>query len=201
MLFSIKSIMKIEEVSTVFNSEILIEVFQQYQGIAALISLTISVLVALVGVIPSVFVTAANILFFGPWMGFIISLLGEVIGGYISFLAYRKGFKKATEKLVGKYKLIDRLVHSDGMKAGLLIFQGRLLPFVPSGIVTLASSVSNVSGTIYNIATLLGKIPSIALEVLISYQFINIEENLLNLVITIVILITMYLTIKKYSKF
>lgn len=200
-MFFYKSYNKNARGNKVFNSEILMEIFQQYHTIAVLISLTISVLVALAGVIPSVFVTAANILFFGPWMGFVISLLGEVVGGYISFLAYRKGFKKATEKLIGKYKLIDRLVHSDGMKAGLLIFQGRLLPFVPSGIVTLASSVSDVNGTIYNIATLLGKIPSIALEVLISYQFINIEENLLNFVITIVILITMYITIKKYSKF
>lgn len=180
-----------------FDSQIVIEIFTKYESIAVLISLLISIIIALAGVLPSIFVTSANIIFFGPVVGFCISLLGEVIGGYITFFIYRKGFKKSTEKILGKYKLVDMLVHSKGKKAGLLIFQGRLLPFVPSGIITLAAALSDVRGYIFNIATFTGKIPSIALEVLISYQVINIKENILNLAITLVVLGTIYFMLKK----
>lgn len=77
-----------------FSIDSVVELFNQYNNIAVLISLLISIGIALSGVIPSVFVTGANILFFGPINGFLISLLGETIGGYITFKIYRLGFKK-----------------------------------------------------------------------------------------------------------
>lgn len=182
------------------NSEFILEIFQKYNSFAMLISLLINIIVAIVGFLPSIFITGANIIFFGPLNGFFISLLGEVIGGYITFYVYRKGLKKGTEKLLNDYNLMKKLVRSKGKKAGLLILQGRLLPFMPSGIVTLASAVSDVNGKIFIMATLIGKIPSIALEVLISYQIVHIEENVFNLIITLVILGLIYLTLRYYKE-
>ncbi|EOU2057069.1 alkaline phosphatase, partial [Clostridium perfringens] len=98
----------------------------------------ISVIIALLGIVPSVFVTGANIVFFGPINGFLISLLGEVIGGLISFKVYRKGINKFAGNIEGKYELIDKIVKSEGRNVGILIFEGRLIPFIPSGLVTLA---------------------------------------------------------------
>lgn len=180
-----------------FSIESLTNIFNEYHEIAIIISLLLSIAISLIGVLPSIFVTGANIVFFGPIGGFIISLLGEVIGGYITFKIYRFGFKSSVESLKGKYKLIDNLIISNGKKAGLLIFEGRLLPFVPSGFVTLAASLSNVKSWNFILATLFGKIPSIALESLVSYDMINIKENYLRLVITIVSVILVALTLKK----
>lgn len=80
------------------------------------------------------------------------------------------GFKKKSEKFAGKHRLISNIVKSDGKKAGLLICQGRIIPFIPSGVITFAASVSNVNSAIFTVATLIGKVPSIALEALISYN-------------------------------
>ncbi|MDU7110511.1 MAG: alkaline phosphatase, partial [Clostridium perfringens] len=44
----------------------LINIFNQYSELAIFISLFISVIIALLGIVPSVFVTGANIVFFGP---------------------------------------------------------------------------------------------------------------------------------------
>ena len=78
-----------------------------------------------------------------------------------------------------------------------MIFEGRLIPFIPSGIVTLAASISNVSGWIFIIATFFGKIPSIALEALVSYDLINIKQNYARLLITLIAIVLIYFTMKK----
>lgn len=177
----------------------ILELFNEYNNLAILISLVISILIALSGVVPSVFVTGANILFFGPINGFLISLLGETIGGYITFYVYRKGFKKVAENFVDKNNLLKRIVDSSGMKASLLVFQGRLIPFIPSGFVTLAASISSMKAIPFTIATLLGKIPSIGLEALVSYDLINIQENWIRFFITIIGIIMIWFTIRNKS--
>lgn len=70
---------------------------------------------------------------------------------------------------------------------------------MPSGVITLTSAVSDVNGIVFTIDTFLGKIPQIALEILICYQVINIKENYINNIITVVVLIMIYITLKKYK--
>ena len=180
-----------------FNLDSIVNLFQQYSMYSIPISLFISIIIALLGVVPSIFITGANIAFFGPILGFIISLLGEVIGGYLTFVVYRLGFKKGVENIKDKHNLLKAIVEGEGRKVGLLIFEGRIIPFIPSGFVTLAAAISNVNGAIFIVATFLGKIPSIALEALISYDLINIEENYLRLVFTLIGVLLVYFTLKK----
>ncbi|MBE6053589.1 MAG: TVP38/TMEM64 family protein [Clostridium sartagoforme] len=180
-----------------FNLDSIVNLFQQYSMYSIPISLFISIIIALLGVVPSIFITGANIAFFGPILGFIISLLGEVIGGYLTFVVYRLGFKKGVENIKDRHNLLKAIVEGEGRKVGLLIFEGRIIPFIPSGFVTLAAAISNVNGAIFIVATFLGKIPSIALEALISYDLINIEENYLRLVFTLIGVLLVYFTLKK----
>lgn len=180
-----------------FNVNDILEILKNNSAMSIPISLLISIGISLVGILPSVFITGANIIFFGPVNGFLISLLGETIGAYITFIVYRLGFKKKIEKFTGKHRLISKIVESDGKTAGLLIFQGRIIPFIPSGVITLAASISNVNSVIFTVATFSGKIPSIALESLISYDIINIYDNWIRLSITFIGLIFVKLTITK----
>ncbi len=183
-----------------FDLNNILNLFQEYSMYSIPISLIISIIIALLGVVPSIFVTGANIAVFRRIMGFIISFLGEVIGGYITFIVYRLGFKKSVENIKNKHRLLNAIAESEGKRVGLLIFEGRLIPFIPSGLVTLAASISNVNGRVFTIATFFGKIPSIALEALVSYDLINIEQNYIRLAITLIAIVLLYLTLKK-SKF
>jgi uncharacterized membrane protein YdjX (TVP38/TMEM64 family) len=183
-----------------FNISDIIEVFKNNSSMAVPISLLISIAISLMGVLPSVFVTGANIVFFGPVQGFLISLLGETTGAYITFTVYRLGFKKKIEEFTDKHKLLSEIVNSEGKKAGLLICEGRIIPFIPSGFVTLAASISNVNIKVFTVATLIGKAPSIALEALVSYDIINIYNNWLRLAITIIALILIKFTIGKRGR-
>ena len=77
---------------------------QNHRDIAILISLALSIVVAVLGVLPSVFITAANILFFGFWPGTLISFLGEALGAVVAFVLYRKGFKKGVDAAMKNFR-------------------------------------------------------------------------------------------------
>ena len=137
---------------------------QNHRDIAILISLALSIVLAVVGVLPSVFITAANILFFGFWPGTLISFLGEALGAVVAFMLYRKGFKKGVDAAMKKFPQAQRLITARSREAFFLVFSLRLLPFVPSGVVTFAGAVGAVSLITFVVASSLGKIPALLLE-------------------------------------
>ena len=142
----------------------LLQLFREYHDLAIIISIIISIIIALLGVVPSVFITAANILFFGFWSGTFISFLGEAVGAGIAFILYRKGFKNTVEKKLDTYPKVKNLLKAENKEAFYLIFSLRLIPFVPSGLITFAAAVGKVSFLIFIIASSLGKLPALLIE-------------------------------------
>jgi len=164
------------------------------------LSLLISIIIAVAGIIPSIFVTGANVLFFGPVNGFFISWLGETAGAAISFHLYKTGFRKKFENIKEKHPLIRMIMNASGKKAGLLIFQARLLPFIPSGIVTFAASISSTGFILFLTASAAGKIPSIFLESLVSYDIINFNGNWIRLLLTILAVLPTIFILRRKGK-
>lgn len=150
--------------------EQLFALFNQHPNSAFFISIALSILIALLAVVPSFFITAANILFFGFWRGTIISFLGEALGAIISFWLYRKGFKKKAHHELQKYPRAKQLLEAEGKQAFLLILSLRLLPFVPSGLVTFAASIGKVRPLNFFLASSIGKIPALLIEAYSVYQ-------------------------------
>jgi uncharacterized membrane protein YdjX (TVP38/TMEM64 family) len=179
--------------------ESLLHLLQTYPHLAIFISLVVSILIAIAGLLPSFFITAANILFFGFWQGTFISFLGEALGAAISFVLYRKGFgSKARHKLEG-FPRIQPLINASGTKAATLIFSLRLLPFVPSGLITFAGAIGRISFPLFFISSTLGKLPALLLEAYSVYHII--EWNLQGkLILTLAASVFIYLILKKKSK-
>jgi uncharacterized membrane protein YdjX (TVP38/TMEM64 family) len=150
--------------------EQILEIFGAYPQAALLISLLANILIAVLGVVPSVFVTAANILFFGFWQGTAISFLGEALGAVVSFWLYRKGFKQKLSGALERFPKAQQLVSATGKQAFLLIFSLRLLPFVPSGLVTFAAAIGKVTLGLFVVASSVGKLPALLLEAYAVYQ-------------------------------
>lgn len=142
----------------------LLDLFARHPNAAIFISIATSIVVAVLGLVPSVFVTAANILFFGFWQGTLLSLAGEAVGAMFAFALYRSGFKKKTHASLVKYPKVLRLIDSRGREAFGLILALRLIPFVPSGIVTFAAAIGEVSAAVFFMASTLGKIPALLIE-------------------------------------
>lgn len=167
-----------------------LDLLQQYPQLAIGISLAVSILIAVLGVLPSVFVTAANIAFFGFWNGTLISFLGEALGAAVAFVLYRKGFKKLSQPGLDRHPKVRRLIEAEGREAFLLIVSLRLIPFVPSGLVTFVAAIGRVSLLTFVVASSLGKAPALLMEAWSVYQVTQFgwQGKLILLVVAIALL-------------
>lgn len=132
----------------------------------------------------------------------IISILGEALGAFISFILYRRGIKKIQLKTTQHIKYIETIQNTKGIKAFLLILGLRIFPFIPSGIVTLAGAGSKMGMANFSFASTIGKIPALLIEAYSIYQVLNwTNEGKLILTIISVILIGIFFSKKKKSRF
>ena len=138
--------------------------FHQYPDIAWMISIAVNVGVALLGLVPSVFVTAANMAVWGFFPGTALSLLGESIGAVIAFYVYRLGWKRMAPQTERWPKSIQKLLHLEGWPAAKLVMSLRIMPFMPSGLVTLAAAMSRITSSYFVVSSSIGKIPALLME-------------------------------------
>ena len=178
--------------------ETVLQLFQQHPQLAFIISLLISIFIAVAGVLPSFFVTAANIIFFGFWQGILISFLGEAIGAVVAFLLYRKGFKKNVAARLQKIPRAQALVNAEGKQAFILILSLRLIPFVPSGLVTFAAAIGRVNLSTFVFASSLGKLPALLLEGYSVYQVSQFNWQG-KIILAVVAIMLIYYALKNYE--
>lgn len=177
-----------------------IELFKDYEQYAILFSLAISIIISIAGVIPSVFLTAANLIVFGFWEGMILSFLGESLGAYVSFILYRKGFRKFALQKSTNHKYLQRLLKTNGKDAFFLIIGLRIFPFIPSGLVTLTAAVGNVSAVIFVLASSIGKVPALFIEAYSVYQVIQWNGSIKIILTAASIMILGYILRKIFLK-
>ena len=180
------------------------QVIQVFEGLglyAILLSIVLNIIISVLGVVPSFFLTAANISFFGFGQGLLISIAGEAFGAIVSFYLYRKGIKKVTGKVTVQSRWINNLKQTEGITAFFLVLALRLAPFVPSGIITLVSAGSKMGILNFSAASTLGKIPALLIEaysVKAVLQFDWQGKMILGL-LSIFIIVFVYMKKRKHS--
>lgn len=182
-----------------FVKQDVLQLFANYPQYAILFSIGINVLIAVLGVVPSVFLTAANILFFGFWQGAAISFAGEAIGAVVSFALYRAGFKKQVQNKWQKYPTLQKLLQAEGKEAFYAILGLRLIPFVPSGIITFTAAIGRVNWGTFLLASSLGKIPALLIEAYAAYEVTEFNWQG-KLILTVVGVYLIFLLVKRWRK-
>lgn len=173
--------------------------FEASEFYAALISIILNIMTSVLGVLPSVFITTANINFFGFGYGLFLSIIGEALGAIISFYLYRKGINKVKNKVVLKNKYLIRLEQTKGSEAFFLILALRILPFIPSGLLTLVSAGSKVGILNFSIASTLGKLPALSIEAY-SINYILSGSWQGKIILGLLSIFILYLLIRKYRR-
>jgi uncharacterized membrane protein YdjX (TVP38/TMEM64 family) len=182
-------------------SNFVIEIMRENIEISYIISIFLNVVISILAVIPSFFLTAANIYVFGFWEGTLLSLIGEIIGSIVSFWLYRKGIRKFISQQDFNSLSLRRLLSARGSEAFLLILSLRLLPFVPSGLVNIGAAFGTVSLVTFGLATLIGKIPALLLEAYTVNYYISWEgEGKMILTILGIFLIGGYMVAGKMKR-
>ena len=147
-----------------------IHLFVEYENYAFLLSILMNVGIAILGIVPSVFITGANLIFFGFWKGTLLSFLGEAVGAIIAFYLYRRGLREVSQTILTRYPRIQKLIEAEGKDAFFVVLSFRLFPFLPSGFVTLGAALGKISLITFAVASSLGKIPALLLEAYSVYQ-------------------------------
>jgi uncharacterized membrane protein YdjX (TVP38/TMEM64 family) len=166
---------------------------------AILLSVFINVIISILGVIPSAFLTILNVSIFGFWNGFWVSLIGEIVGSFIAFWLYRKGFRTYVYEKSKQSPRIQRLLKGSNKEAFLLILGLRLMPVVPSGLVTFYAAVGSVSFLTFTFASSLGKIPALWIEVFAANEILKwtLTGQLIVLLIAVCLLSYGFIQMKK----
>ncbi|HEY9576144.1 MAG TPA: VTT domain-containing protein [Pseudobacillus sp.] len=173
-----------------------IEWLPENPALAFLASVSLSIAIAISGVLPSAFITGANIAVFGFEWGLIASIIGEAAGAVVSFILYRRGLKKLSKQFNNKF--LKKLKGTGGMEAVLLVILLRIVPFVPSGAVTLTAALSRMGLLSFSLASTIGKIPSLFIEAYSVKRIFELTiEWQLSVIICIVLVIAFSLILKR----
>lgn len=145
---------------------------RSFGGWAVLVSISLSIVMTFGLIVPFVLIAAVNGLVFGLGWGTVVSWAGEVIGALIAFAFYRYYFRPSVIRHYAHtehWRHVEKISGEHGFKMLLL---ARILPLVPSGLLTAAASVSTISFSDFAWATILGKLPSVFAKVLIGHDLI-----------------------------
>jgi uncharacterized membrane protein YdjX (TVP38/TMEM64 family) len=166
---------------------------------AELISIVLNILISITGVFPSAPFTFLNVQLFGFWNGFSLSFIGEVLGVALSFWLYRKGFRTLVHTKTPSHSKWRKLLHVQGKESFILILSLRLLPFVPSGLITFFSAVGKGSFVVFISASALGKIPALFIEV---YSVYHISQSSIQgkVILVLLSIILLFYIIKKWKE-
>lgn len=156
---------------------------------AVVVSMVIDIVINIVGFLPSIFISAANGVLFGIAGGTLISWIAETIGVVISFFFMRTLFRSKAKALIEKSRMLSKLDEYSTLKSMAV---ARALPYSPNGVITALGALSRISYRDYILGTLIGKLPSVAIEVVVGHDVIMMEDNAGRLTVLVVLIIIVY---------
>jgi len=155
--------------------------------------------VGAIGFVPSFFITIININTLGLVLGSVLTFTGEILGALIGFHLYRWGLSKILPKWLDN-SFFKAMKKSSPTKVFILIILFRVLPFVPSGLVTGGASLTTISGVRFMIASSIGKIPAVILEVTVVFgvlQKVSITYLYISFILLLIIVTPIWIKNKK----
>jgi len=177
------------DLSTSGNMEGTIAYLRSFGIWAMAISMIIDIVINMVGFLPSIFISTANGVVFGIWTGTVVSWLAETIGVVISFFFMRTLFRHKAQKVIEHSKMLTKLDEYSTLKAMII---ARAVPYSPNGLVTALGALSHISYRDYIIACLIGKLPSVAVEVVVGHDVVMMENNSMRLTILVIVVAIVY---------
>ena len=176
-------------ISTLNNRSVehIIGLIRSWGWAAPLLSILLMILHSVVYLIPSFLIIGANGTIFGMFWGIIISWIGAMMEGTVSFYLARFLGEVFVKKIVHSENLwekVDEINNKHGFK---VILMGRLLPFVPLDLLSYLAGLSSMKLVPFLISTGIGILPAT-----ISYAFLGSQISKLgsySMSVTIIVLL------------
>lgn len=139
--------------------EVIGDFIARYGIYAALISILLMIMQAIVAPLPAFLITFANANLFGWVLGAILSWSGAMLGAILCFWIARILGRDVVERLTSKAGLeqVDEFFDKYGSHSVLI---ARLLPFISFDIVSYAAGLTSMRFVPFVIATGIGQLPA-----------------------------------------
>lgn len=147
--------------------------------------------------IPTIPFLTVNGALFGLIPGLVISWLGEVLGIELSFHIGRIFFRQEARNFIEKRHMLEKLDKYSSVKH--MIFT-RAIPYSPNILFTAVAVVSKLSSKEHFKATLIGKIPSVVIEVVLGHDLIYFQEHSTRFILLFLLLIGGCVSHRMYKK-
>ncbi|MCL6477744.1 MAG: TVP38/TMEM64 family protein [Peptococcaceae bacterium] len=155
---------------------------------AVLISITVMIIQTIATPVPLFLVAGANGFIFGIAWGIVITLVGALLGATVAFYLARVIARDYFSKRLSRYMpQVEEMSKKNGVK---VVFLARLVPILPSSIVSYAAGLSKVSFSGFFLASVFGKLPEIIIYTALGHS-LERAEGLLTRVTVVIILISL----------
>ncbi|AFQ43427.1 TVP38/TMEM64 family protein [Desulfosporosinus meridiei] len=146
----------------------------QWGWVSIFVDLFILMLLALFPITPFALIAGGNTLIFGWVNGFLLSLVGSLLGASLGFYLSRNLGQEWAQPKIAKLGKWANLIEGNSFS---IILISRLIPILPSAAVNYAAGLSLMTFPRFFLASVLGKIPMIVWESWIGHDFWQISKN------------------------
>ena len=174
---------------------VILHIAKDHVIIVLLFMLLLMTLQNLFTFIPLIFVISLNIKLFGFWRGYLYSTFSSVVGSTSIFLTVRYFFSGLfTSPKLHKF---DEKLEKNGFK---FVLSGRILPFLPTNLINIASGLSKIRLTHFISATTIGNLIYGLVLASVAYGFFTISKGHKILFYSTILLIVFFIFYMKWHK-
>ena len=166
-------------------------------SIAALLFIGIQIIQVIICVLPGQPVQFASSYVFGVVKGFVLSLIGAVIGTVISFYLARSLGRDAVRLFFGEEKVSDYKAKLDSGRGLLLAFLIYLIPGVPKDLVSYVAGISDMRFRPFLLVATVGRIPGMLGSLLLGHFFGKHDYRSMIIIAAVVAVILIICYIKR----
>jgi uncharacterized membrane protein YdjX (TVP38/TMEM64 family) len=164
---------------------------------AIIISIFVMVIQTIATPLPLFLVAGANGFIFGAAWGIIITMAGALLGSTLAFYLARFIARDYFAKHLVKYMpQVEEMSHESGVK---VIFLARLIPVLPSSIISYAAGLSKVSFTGFFMASVFGKFPEIVIYTFLGHGLEKADGLMTKITILLLVVSVLYFSLESKS--
>ncbi|MGL4624809.1 MAG: TVP38/TMEM64 family protein [Culicoidibacterales bacterium] len=178
----------------------------QYPLLVPLIGIGISFVQVYLFFIPTMIIVAMNTVVFGPLIGFLVSLIGIVLGTYSFFILFRYSVGKYLWKLINRFKMSESIreimekVEARGFTYVTMLY-GPLILIVSPVPVTIAAGLSNIDHKTYFLGLVCGEAIMILMATFLGTGIMKMFDNPFILVGALVVIFGTTFIVKKIQSY
>jgi len=182
------------QINSLYNQSDKIIINAGFYG--AIVYMLLMIAAIIISPIPSAPLAIISGTIFGPLLGIVYTLVGATVGAVFAFLIARFSLRNWFAKKIKNNSLYLKIDGENGRNLTKIIFVSRLIPYISFDIISYAAGLTEISLLKFTLATFLGMIPIVFLEVYFGALIKPYLVILFTATFVVFVLVTIYQTLK-----